>query len=144
MIWGKQNGLPMRHCSYCRVVFTKLAQRHRFSPPPKPRKPKPAKCEGEDCPGKPKVVKDMKEEVSDMVLEVLNMLKVSGKNIEYSQYQKSQLQYVSPEIKHLSRQDLGRFADMLTKQMQEEELRPYMEHLDRAVLKKMRTLQAPQ
>ena len=37
--------------------------------------------------GKQKVVKDMKEELSDMTVELLNMLKLSGKKIEYSPWQ---------------------------------------------------------
>jgi hypothetical protein len=37
--------------------------------------------------GKQKVIKDMKEELSDMTVELLNILKLSGKKIEYSPWQ---------------------------------------------------------
>ena len=93
---------------------------------------------------KPKVLKDMKEELSDTIQEVLMQLNITAKVIEYTPYQQQQNQLVSEEIKHLSQQNLGKFAEALTKQMQDREVRPYMEHLDRLVLKKMRAMQQTQ
>jgi len=47
---------------------------------------------------------------------------------------------VADEIKFFSRQDLGKFAESLSKQMNDPEIKPYMDHLDRAVILKMKQL----
>ena len=65
--------------------------------------------------GKQKVIKDMKEELSDMTVELLNMLKLSGKKIEYSPWQQQQQSMIVEEIKFLSKKDLGEFALTLQK-----------------------------
>ena len=83
----------------------------------------------------------MREETRDMCIESLQMLKISAKRQVYTEYQQQQLSLVSEEIKFLSRQDLGKFAESLSKQMNDQEIKPYMDYLDRHVLQKMKTLQ---
>ena len=77
-----------------------------------------------------------------MCIESLQLLKISAKRQTYSEYQQSQMALVSDEIKFLSRQDLGKFAESLSKQMNDPDIKPYMDHLDRAVILKMKQLQS--
>jgi hypothetical protein len=52
-----------------------------------------------------------------MCIESLQMLKISAKRQTYTDYQQAQMALVAEEIKFLSRQDLGKFAESLSKQM---------------------------
>ena len=67
--------------------------------------------------GKRKVNNDMRDELRDMCIESLQELKISAKRQTYTDYQQSQMALVCEEIKFLSKQDLGKFAESISKQM---------------------------
>ena len=78
-------------------------------------------------------MKECKEVISEEMIYSLNQLQVNWKKQQFTDEQNKQLTYCAHELKHLSRQDLGRFQTQLTQKLNKADLQPYLDHLDAKV-----------